>query len=82
MKKAGLVYNRKHFITKKLSDTEGALSAAFPQLSFIEITRFCFYHLMGKKNNSIKKKNGRTRTVGVFTTTGGGSHVWLRCLVL
>lgn len=42
MKKGGLVYNRKHFITKKLSYTEGALSAAFPQLFFIEITRLFF----------------------------------------
>lgn len=46
MKKEDFVNNRKHFITKKYSYTEGALSAAFPQLFFIEITRslfFCFF---------------------------------------
>lgn len=51
MKNGGdvLVYNRKHFITKKLSYTEGALSAVFPQLFFIEITRLFFLPLNGKK---------------------------------
>lgn len=60
MKKGCLVYNRKHFITKKLSYTEGALSAAFPQLFFIEITRLFFFFLPlngGKKNKNKKKNN-------------------------
>ncbi len=48
MRKGGLVYNRKHFITEKLSYTEGALSAAFPQLFFIEITKLFLPH-NGKK---------------------------------
>lgn len=43
MKKGDFVNNRKHFITKKSSYTEGALSAAFPQLFFIEITRSFFF---------------------------------------
>lgn len=45
----------KHFITKKLSYTESALSAAFPQLLFIEITRllpFFFFFL----NQFMKKE--------------------------
>ena len=50
MKNRCFVYNRKHFITKKPSYTEGALSAVFPRLFFIEITRLVL-PLNGKKLN-------------------------------
>lgn len=56
IKNGRLVYNMKHFITKKLSYTESALSAAFPQLLFIEITRlllFFFFNQFMKKRKII-----------------------------
>lgn len=55
MKKGGLVYNRKHFITKKLSYTEGALSAVSTTILYLnhKIVFFVFFFTISWKKKSI-----------------------------